>query len=161
MLVLVCCLNSRAQLPSSNPLKTHEFISESLEESGRTPEDFISLLEVLDAYRENPLNLNQAAREELEKIVFLTDFQIQSLLDYRREHGAFLTIYELQLVFGFDSLTVANLLPYVDIGQESSVKRLSPENIARYGSHEIILKEQRVIQIPEGYRDEQGADSAG
>ncbi len=51
-------------------------------------------------YLENPLNLNTATIEELERLHFLTDFQIISLKKYIQDNGELLTIYELPLVYG-------------------------------------------------------------
>jgi hypothetical protein len=152
-------IESFSQEPLPDLLKTRESISETLEETQLMPEDFISLLDDLDVFRDNPLNLNQAGREELEKFIFLTDFQIQSLLDYRNDHGPFLTLYELQLVYGFDSLTIAHLLPFIIAGETVSDNHLRFENLTRYGKHEIVLKEQRILQASEGYIEEQNTDS--
>jgi hypothetical protein len=132
-----------------------------MEESGRLPEDFSDLLDNLASFREKPLNLNQAERVDLEKFLFLTDFQVQSLLDYRREHGPLLTLYELQLVIGFDSTTIAYLLPYVSAGEIKTDNHLYVKNIIHKGDHEVFLKEQRVLQTPEGYREIPDSVSSG
>jgi Helix-hairpin-helix motif len=147
------CNKSLSQEIHPDPSETVRSIIESMEESGRLPEDFSDLLDNLASFREKPLNLNQAERADLEKFLFLTDFQVQSLLDYRREHGPFLTLYELQLVIGFDSTTIAYLLPYVSAGESETHDHLVAKDIIRKGDHEIFLKEQRVLQTPEGYRE--------
>ena len=36
---------------------------------------------------ENPLDINRAGREELEELHVLSDFQIESILEYRRVSG--------------------------------------------------------------------------
>ena len=142
-----------SQNPMPDPSAAIQSIVESMQEDGRLPEDFADLLDNLGYFRENPLNLNQAGREELEKLIFLTDFQIQSLLDYRKEHGPLLSLYELQLVIGFDSATVASLLPFVRAGELMTDNHLYLSNIMSKGVHELIVKEQRILQTPEGYRE--------
>ena len=52
--------------------------------------DYETLLSDMDDLQRNPINLNTAATEEFEKLIFLTDFQISSLEDYRSEHGILL-----------------------------------------------------------------------
>ncbi|MBN2273707.1 MAG: helix-hairpin-helix domain-containing protein [Bacteroidales bacterium] len=141
-----------SQNPLPDPSETIRSIIESMEEYERLPEDFSGILDNLDYYRENPLNLNQAGREELERFIFLTEFQVQSLLDYRKDHGPFLSLYELQLVVGFDSITIAYLLPFVRTGEIMADNRLHLNNVISRGVHEILLKEQRIIQTPEGYK---------
>jgi hypothetical protein len=153
-----------SQNPLPDPSTSIQSIMESMEEHGRLPEDFTDLLDQLDYLRENPLNLNQACREELEKLFFLTDFQIHSLLDYRKDHGPLLSLYELPLVFGFDSLTVSYMLPFVRTGEILTDNRLHLNQVIRKGTNEIIVKEQRILQTPEGYHEVPGsvtADEAG
>src|SRR4030042_1250375 len=151
LILFFLCAASFSQDPLPDPSETVRSILESMEESGSLPEDFSDLLDNLSGFREKPLNLNQAEREDLEKFLFLTDFQVQSLLDYRREHGALLTLYELQLVIGYDSTTIALMLPYVTAGDARTDNRLYFKNILSRGDHEIIIKEQRILQTPEGY----------
>ena len=62
---------------------------------------------------ESPFNINTCTREELEQLFFLSPFQIESLLYYRYSFGTIYTLYELQLVEGFDDETVHFLLPFV------------------------------------------------
>jgi hypothetical protein len=145
------CYTGNSQNPLPDPSESLKSIIEFMEESGNLPEDFSDLLDDLANFREKPLNLNQAERADLEKFLFLTDFQVQSLLDYRREHGPILTLYELQLVIGFDSTVIACLLPYVTAGDVETHLRLEARDIISKGNHEIIIKEQRILQTPEGY----------
>ena len=76
-------------------------------------EDLITKLEEL---KRNPVNINTAKREEFEKIIFLNDFQIFSLIDYRKKYGSFNSIYELPYVFGFNQQEAEKLSPYIYIG---------------------------------------------
>lgn len=48
----------------------------------------------------HPLNLNAANREELLRLPFLTDAQVDSILAYRERHHQFLTLGELQFISG-------------------------------------------------------------
>lgn len=67
----------------------------------------------------NPLDINRASEEQLEQLVVLTDFQIQSLLEYRENSGPILSITELQLINGFDKETAMRLAPFLAFGQHS------------------------------------------
>lgn len=150
-----------AQNPMPDPLSSLQSVIEFMEEEGRMPEDAADLPDHLGAFSENPLNLNRAGREELEKLSMLTDFQIQCLLDYRKDHGPFLSLYELPLVVGFDSITVSYLLPYVTAGEILTDNRLYIDQAIRKGVHEIMAKEQRILQRPEGYREIQDSAAEG
>jgi hypothetical protein len=128
-----------------------ETLMELTEEDDMLPEDQAVLMEELNEFRENRLNLNQAERKDLEKLLFLTDFQIQSLLTYRSDHGPILSLYELQLIYGFDSITVAWLLPFVEAGEQAPDQKFKPKDMIHHGKHEVVFREQRVIQPAAGY----------
>ena len=153
--VLLCFIiyKGLSQNPLPDPNEIIQSWLESMEEAGKLPEDFSEILDNLGHFRENPLNLNQASREDLEKLMFLSDFQVQSLLDYRKDHGPFLSLFELQLIYGFDSVTVAYLLPFVIAGDASADNHFYSNNIISKGIHEVIIKEQRILQTPEGYME--------
>lgn len=49
----------------------------------------------------SPLEINMLTRRQLEECGLLTQFQIESILDYRKEYGDILSLSELSLVDGF------------------------------------------------------------
>ena len=61
----------------------------------------------------NPLNINGARRGELDKLLVLTQFQIESILYYREHNGYILSPTELSLLHGFDDEVVALILPFI------------------------------------------------
>jgi len=69
----------------------------------------------------NPLNLNKATKEELDKLPFLTDIQVENILFYIYRFGNFQTVYELQLVDGLDMTDIRRMLPFIYVG-DSEVK---------------------------------------
>lgn len=83
---------------------------------------FIEHFEYLSA---SPLKINYADRNDFEKLIVLTNFQIESLIEYRKSSGNILSAAELSLVNGFDETLVCMLLPYLDfttdLSGESSV----------------------------------------
>ncbi|MFC0876855.1 helix-hairpin-helix domain-containing protein [Saccharicrinis sp. FJH2] len=78
------------------------------------PEDWIEYMYEL---AEHPLNLNSATKEELERIRFLTLYQIENLHHYIYEYGELYSIYELLAVKGFDEQTVRWLMHIVKVGK--------------------------------------------
>ncbi len=85
--------------------ETYELTSEQLQEQAE------SLAEYLHTLAERPLNINAAGYDALRRIVFLTDFQIESIIKYRTEHGNIISLSELSLLSGFDS-EIVELLRY-------------------------------------------------
>lgn len=74
------------------------------------------VLEHFEMLYNNPLDINGASREELEQLQILSDFQIESLLEYRSSSGNILSATELQLVNGFHKKVVDLLQPFIYFG---------------------------------------------
>ena len=73
-----------------------------------------------EALAEHPVNLNVAGRSRLMASGLLTQFQVISLLDYRRRTGAVLSWSELALVDGFSPGIVAALKVFARLGVEDA-----------------------------------------
>ena len=87
------------RLPAQNTgdLDLESFVEErfSFQEEDIAYEDlYESLLQV----HLNPLDLQQATAEQLRSLYILSPIQIASLLEYRKNFGPFISIYELQAV---------------------------------------------------------------
>lgn len=54
------------------------------------------IYEELSYLMEHPLNLNTVTKEELGRIPFLSDHQIERLINYRETYGNMVTLYELK-----------------------------------------------------------------
>lgn len=111
--------------------------------------DYNDLYDRLFSLYTNPLDLNAADRNEFHSLFFLTESQINALIDYREVYGSFLTIYELLYVDGYDDKTVQSLIPFVTVNQSKKLalgKSLSDPDI-----HNIFLRHQRVLETQRGY----------
>ncbi len=86
---------------------------------------------------QNPMEINRAKREELQQLGILTDFQIESLLEYRQRSGDILSATELQLVNGFHKGIVEVLEPFITFGQGT---RKGTASSNRSSSSVILLK---------------------
>ena len=103
--------------------------------------DYETLLHDLENLQRNPLNLNLAGAE-LQRLPFLTDFQISSLLQYRQENGNLLSIYELSVVHGFSDEVIRMMLPFVTVPDEKA-ETLDIGRSLKQGNHEITLRTQQ------------------
>ncbi len=81
-------------------------------------EDLSFLIEDLLDLTRDPLNLNTADREELERIFFLSDLQIEHILFKRYVNGPFHSMFELQAVEGLPVATIRQMEPLVWLGPE-------------------------------------------
>lgn len=93
----------------------------------------------------NPINLNNTNQKELEKLIFLSDHQIENILFYTYQNQPLQTIYELQAVEDLDMSTIKNMLPFVYVGSASTKKnRFNPKG-------QVLTRVQSVVQTSEGY----------
>ena len=113
--------------------------------------DYTSLYEDLNNFINNPLNINTATQEDLEKLQILNDFQVKSLLDYIKQKGQMLSIYELQLVYGFTMNDISKILPFVTVSEIQADARFKIKNALKYGKHQVFLRGQEVLEEQVGY----------
>ena len=148
--LLLLVLFARAQEVTDPRL----FISDLIEDlvAGQEEEvDVDALTENLMFLWENPINLNQTTYDELSQLPFLTDFQVRSLLDYVDSSGAFLSVYELQLVYGFSPEVITRVLPFVTVSPKAEQQQRGYFSRLR---HEAAFRATTLIETPRGYSNE-------
>ena len=131
-----------------------EDIYNQLSEDGEVPMEDIQ--EELMEIAENPIDLNHTTADELSRLYFLSDEQIDAILLYQYKHP-FNDIYELQLIDCLKDYEIRNLLPFVEVeakGERLEVKgkNLYFREVFHYAKHEITLRtDARNIEDYEGY----------
>lgn len=125
-----------------------EYIAESSENEDA---DYTNLLEGLTYYKEHPINLNRASREELQQLTFLNDIQINYLLTHIEKNGKLITIYELQGINGFDLQTITKILPYVRVTDNFNSANFSIHEMFRSGQHVFMLRYSRTLEKQTGF----------
>jgi hypothetical protein len=86
--------------------------------------DLTNVIEALNFYYDNKLNLNSAVAEELEELNLLTSVQINDLILHRKRFGKFITIYELQSLRYWDLSTIQLVLPFVFVDDKDNLDTL-------------------------------------
>ena len=117
-----------------------EDIFNQLSEDGDLPYEDIE--EELLSIANNPMDLNQVTSEDLSRLIFLNDEQIDAILMYQYKHG-FNDIYELQLIDCLKDYEIRNLLPFVEVkGERLEVKGkdLYFREVFHYAKHEMTLR---------------------
>ena len=123
-------------------------IEDWVEESG-SEADASELSDLLMHYRDNPANLNDTA--SLSALPFLSPFQISALHNYIILHGQLLSVKELLMVPGFDSLVVARIAPLVKTEPYEERGMSSLGEILRRGSHTMVAGMGGTFEQAEGY----------
>ena len=123
---------------------------EELSDKGEANDEYIeNLFDELSTMANNPYDLQQVSKEELEKLPFLTDLQIENLLYYIYKFGPLTDIYELKNVEELDQQTLIYLLPFVYVGKTDA--DLSETQSARRGKHTFLLRDYFCLQKKSGY----------
>lgn len=114
--------------------------------------DYESFYNDLHSLSESPLNLNNSSKEELEKLAFLTDMQIENILFYIYQHGQLNTIYELQLIDGIDMTDIRRMLLFVRLGNKNEVNEpLYWNEIWKFGKSEVLNRFDECLESKKGY----------
>jgi hypothetical protein len=126
----------------------------NLEDPGIEPEDehfMAEAIETLNYLRYNPINLNSANEKQLNKLFFLNAMQINNLLDHIRNHGKLISIYELQVIEGFDTDIIKMMLPFIKVEEEFLPGRFKKENIFKHGKSQYTLNFQHLFEEKKGF----------
>lgn len=142
-----------AQEPPKPAVITTPPLEEKIEElSGTTDSelDYSDLVEELSQYITTPVNINKASERQLAQLQ-LNDLQIRNLTGYIQKYGALASIYELNMIEGFDSLLVSNLSPFITFGLQSPGRPVNLKNLSRYGKHQLLMRYQQITETQKGY----------
>lgn len=132
--------------------KWMEYIEEMAPETDNEAQ-IENLYSDLSYLTEHPFELNSVTANELKRLPFLSDRQINSLLTYREKYGKLVTIYELKNVEELDFPIISLLLPFVYIGNISVDKRaITVKNLLKYNSNELQIRYDRCFQQKKGFR---------
>ena len=152
-LFLFCSYYLRAQNAVNT---TEQLIADIFEQyTAETEEtiDYESFYDDLLFCSQNPIDLNKTNREEMEKLQFLSDIQIENTLSYVYENGGMKTIYELQLVEGLDMTDIRRMLPFVRIEDvDNTGKKIYWNDVIKYGKNELFFRLDKGLESKEGYQ---------
>jgi len=127
-----------------------EFITEQLEAENI---DLTELVEQLNFFYDNPMNLNSATSESLRDLGLLTEIQINDLLLHRKLFGKFISIYELQGLPYWDMNTIYMVLPFVRVDDKLDQLHVSLKEAFQQGKFEAYFRLQAIGEPKSGYDD--------
>ena len=127
-----------------------EFISEQLESESI---DLTNLIEQLNFYYDEPININTTNGLDLEDLGLLTDVQINDLILHRKVFGKFISIYELQSLKYWDLETIYLMLPFISVDERLDNLHINFKDAIKDGKFELFLRYQPGIQQKSGYQE--------
>ena len=100
---------------------------------------------------ENPVNINTAGREELEKLLFLNDIQILEIIEYRIKFGTILSPSELLSISGLNRENIQMMLLYIKFANDKNSRiDIQNKNYIK-AEHSLMLRSTRIIEPKKGY----------
>ena len=148
-LFLILCLFTKlaiGQLAGFNLQAELETLIESVVENDENA-NVDQLLDELQLMQENPLNINQANRNDLQRLYFLTSLQIANLLDYRQQYGQIYSPFELNSIPGFDPKLIQVLQAFVVFGEQES------RAVKFRSQQEMMVRATRLIEKQKGFQE--------
>lgn len=129
-----------------------EDVIEQISTSSETESlDATSLTDDLEQFKISPLNLNDATEIELQKFIFLTDFEIKSILFYLKKSGPMYTPYELQMVYGLPMDKIQMMLPFITVAPKATTGQFPLKKAFTRGKHQLLTRVERIIEQQAGY----------
>jgi hypothetical protein len=123
--------------------------------------DLSDLSSRLYYYKDHPIDLNAAKPEQLRELVFLTALQIDNFNKHLLSAGKLHDLLELQGIDGFDTETVARLLPFVTLKITPAINSLNLHAIRFGGNNELSLRYGQVLEQQKGFTDLPGSHYLG
>lgn len=153
-LALVALLVRPAQKADAQQYSWEEFVERfSVEDYEEEGVELSAVLEELEDLHEHPFNLNEAGKEELEKLPFLDEGQVEEILAYIYRHGPMQSLGELALIEELDYQTRLFLSLFAYVGNPTPEKpRSSLKKLLKEGRHEVMTRLDVPLYKREGYK---------
>jgi hypothetical protein len=154
---LMLILLSANHLRSQSEENKHELIQQRIEYLSENLEiEDIALEQITEDlyyYIDHKINLNKTDGEDLKALLLLTDIQIVSLLNYRKQFGKLISIYEIQAIPYWDLNTIFLILPFIHVDDKFDQLQLSFKEFLKYGTFEMFLRYQRILEQKNGFQN--------
>lgn len=131
-----------------NEFDLNTILSDNIIDEEQIDEEVFGQVELLEEFRKFRLDLNKASRIDLDKLFFLSSYQIEQFISHRERVGSFTSVYELQGIKGFDLETIQTVLPFVKVSED-----LRPEfgRIIKEGSGFVMGSYFRQLEEKRGF----------
>ena len=116
-------------------------------------EELDQLEDLLEQFRDSPMNINTATLADLQQLPFLTEAQIEDIHAYIYYNGPMATLGELQLTGSLDYRTRRLLEHFVYAGPAQVVRqRESVKDFLHFGRNTVVLKSDVPLYRRDGFK---------
>jgi hypothetical protein len=142
---------------NENNIQKDNFIEQRVEQISENADnsdiDYSNLLEELQYFQKNPINLNTAKAEDLQALNILTEVQILSLLRHIEVTGKLIAIYELQAVENFTLEDINKIRPFVYVSNNLDAPNLTLRNLLDNGSAYLVTRVSFTGENQKGFQE--------
>jgi len=101
----------------------------------------------------NPVSINTATEEELEKLFWLNEFQIHGIRQYIGMNGPMATRYELGYIPSLTETDAKILSAFVTFDMSKKEFPIKPASYFQYDRHRLILRSTFIPEKQKGYQN--------
>ena len=102
-------------------------------------------IDLLTELADSPIDINNATREDLERLPFLSDIQIEDIMAYLYQYGSMKSEGELAMIVSLDPLRRKLLTRFIFFGEKNEDRKFPKlSDISKYGKHDILTS----IKVP-------------
>lgn len=111
---------ARAQDPVIQ--QTLEDLIESMSQEPDENTNFQEILDDLNYLGQHPLAINAANKEDLQRLHFLSDIQIDDLIEFRVHTGQIYSLYEMAVIEGYNPDLLQKLEPFISFEIHDNIR---------------------------------------
>lgn len=149
-IVILIAVSVISNAQESDKSKIIESVIESHIDKIDEQTDVALIIEDLEGFLENPININATTASELSKLYILNDVQINKLLEYLANYGPAYSIFELKAIDGFTPDMLLKMDPFIWFGPREEFKELG--DAFKHGQNQFLLRTLGTVQKASGYQ---------
>lgn len=114
-------------------------------------QDYSDIAERLNYYRKHPIDLNNATKDQLQELIFLSPIQINEILSHSLENGPFINVYELQSIRSLDIESVNLLINFVKVTLPTSFQDMTFKKLVQKADHDLMVRIGKILERQAGF----------
>jgi hypothetical protein len=143
--------NLLAQDSIENAMMSMQEIISEIAARGEEGTSMDELADKLNDLIETPIHINSATNDDLDRLFWLSEFQVQNIKKYIKSNGALTSVYEITYIDGFSEMDARILAPFLSFEVVKKEFPITPETIVRDSHHQLLLRSQRVLETQKGF----------